>query len=217
MTSISIKAEKRENIGTLSAKKIRKNNLIPAVIYDKNGNLNISIDGKEFEKQYFKGDILSSVIELELGDKKIKTIAHKVELDAVTDRPIHIDFFNSEEKKSVRVQAKINFINADKSAGLKKGGFLNVVIRKVALICDDESKIISKIDVDIATMQVGNKIRAVDLKLPQGVRLLKKDNFLIASITGRSSKVEETATPAVATATTDKKDAAASTAAKDKK
>ncbi len=204
MTNIVLKAEKREKLGSLEAKKIKKAGKIPAVIYSKNGNVNLSIDSKEFEHEYFKGTSLSSVVELEIDGKKIKVIAHKVELDPVSDHPVHVDFFNCEETKEIKAQPKINFLNQDKSPGLKRGGFLNVTARKVAVVCENEKSVPAKIDVDVGSMQVGQKIRGNDLKLPAGVKLAKNGKFLVASITGRVSKTEENP-------------AAAAAAAKDKK
>ncbi len=95
-------------------------------------------------------------------------------------------------------------MNQDKSPGLKRGGFLNVTARKVAVVCENEKSVPAKIDVDVGSMQVGQKIRGNDLKLPAGVKLAKNGKFLVASITGRVSKTEENP-------------AAAAAAAKDKK
>lgn len=200
MTSVVLKAEKRENLGSLVAKKIRKAGKIPAVIYSKDGNINLSVDTKEFEHEYFKGTALTSVVELDLDGKKIKVIAHKVELDPVSDRPVHIDFFNCQESKTIRAQAKLVFTNQDKSPGLKRGGFLHVVLRKVDLICENEKSIPSQIQIDLGSAPVGIKIRGFDLQLPAGVKLAKKDSFLIASIIGRASKEDEAATPAAGAA-----------------
>ena len=193
MTSLVLKAEKREKLGSLEAKKIKRTGRIPAVIYSKNGNINLTIDAKEFEHEYFKGNSQTSVIELELDGKKIKVIAHQIELDPVSDRPVHVDFLNCQESKLFRAQPKLNFANQDKSPGLKKGGFLHIVLRKVEVICDNEKIIPEAIAIDVGVMHVGQKIRGADLHLPAGVKLAKKGTFLIASIIGRASKAEDDA------------------------
>lgn len=193
MTAVVLKAEKREKLGSLQNKKIKREGKIPAVIYAKDGNINLSIDAKEFEHEYFKGNAKSSVIELELSGKKIKVIAHNIDLDPVSDRPVHVDFLNCADSKTIKAQPKLNFINQDKSVGLKKGGVLHVVLRKVVVLCDSEASIPTKIDVDVAALQVGQKIRGSDLVLPKGVKLAKKPSFLIASIIGRVSKSDEAA------------------------
>ncbi|NBV06260.1 MAG: 50S ribosomal protein L25/general stress protein Ctc [Proteobacteria bacterium] len=228
MSNIVLKAEKREKLGSSEAKKIKRTGKIPAVIYSAKGNINLIIDSKEFEHEYYKGNAQTSVVEIEIAGKKTKVIAHKIELDPVSDHPIHVDFLNCEEAKAIRAQPKINFINQDKSPGLKKGGFLNIVLRKVSVVCENIKSIPEKIDVDVGAMQVGQKIRGNDLHLPAGVKLAANGKFLIASIVGRVSKAEETpaagaaatpvagaaaATPAAAT----KAPAAKAPAAKDKK
>jgi large subunit ribosomal protein L25 len=199
MTNLVLKAEKREKLGSLEAKKIKKAGKIPAVIYSPKGNINLTIDAKEFGHEYFKGTSLTSVIELEVAGKKTKVIAHKVELDPVSDHPIHVDFLNCDEAKIVRAQPKINFVNQDKSPGLKRGGFLNVVLRKVAVLCEGTKNIPEKIDVDVGSMFVGQKIRGNDLQLPEGVKLAENGKFLIASIVGRVSKTDAEEAAAAAT------------------
>jgi len=192
MTAVVLKAEKREKLGSLQTKKIKKEGKIPAIIYVKDGNnVNISIDAKEFEHEYFKGNAKSSVLELEIAGKKTKVIAHNIDLDPVSDRPIHVDFFNCADSKTIKAQPKLNFINQDKSVGLKRGGVLHIVLRKVAVLCESEASVPTKIDVDVAPLHVGQKVRGSDLVLPAGVKLAKKPSFLVASIIGRASKAED--------------------------
>lgn len=193
MTGIVLKAEKREVLGTSEARKIKRAGKIPAVIYAKDGNINLNIDAKEFEFEYFKGHSQSTVVELELDGKKIKVIAHKIDLDPVSDRPVHVDFLNCADAKVIKAQPKLNFINQDKSTGIKRGGFLHVVLRKVSVICDNETCVPESINIDIAPMHVGQKIRGSDLVLSAGVKLAKNPSFLIASIIGRVSKEDEAA------------------------
>jgi len=201
--SISLKAENREQLGTLASRKIKRQGLIPAVIYSKKGNINLTLNSRDFEQQFEKGIVLTSVIDLEISGKKTRVIAHKVELDPVSDRPIHIDFMLCEENKPIRAKPKIKFTNQDKSPGLKKGGFLHVVARKLEVLCDGEKSIPETIEADVGSLHVGSKFRANNLSLPQGVKLLKKGNFLIASVIGRGkSEDEKTATPAAATTAT---------------
>jgi large subunit ribosomal protein L25 len=190
--SISLKAEKREQIGSAAAKKIKRAGLIPAVIYSNKGeNTNISVSAHDFGREYFKGNILASIIELDLNGKKTKVIAHKVELDPVSDQPVHIDFFNCSETKGVIAKPKLTFINKEKSPGIKKGGFLHVVLRKAEVTCANQN-VPSEIIIEADSLHIGSKVRANDITLPEGVKFTDKSNFLIASITGRGKSDEET-------------------------
>lgn len=191
--SITLKAEKREQLGTAASRRLKTSGRIPAVIYAKDGNVNLSVDGREFEAEYFKGDLQATVVELDLDGKKTKVIAHKIEVDPVSDRPVHIDFFGCDNSKKIRAKAKIQFTNRDKSLGLKRGGLLNITARKVEVVCDNEKSIPQTIAVDAGSLHIGHKVRASDLNLPAGVKLTRKDNFLVASITGRGKSEEPAA------------------------
>ena len=158
--SIVLKAEVREQVGSLASKKIKRQGLIPAVIYSKEKNINISLNSRDFEHQFFKGVTLTSVIDLEIGNKKTRVIAHKIDLDPVSDRPVHIDFMLCENNKPIRAKPKINFSNQDKSPGLKKGGFLHIVARSLEVFCEGEKSIPQFIEADVGSMHVGNKFRA---------------------------------------------------------
>lgn len=188
--SVLFKAEKRVEVGSSAARKIKRCGNIPAVIYDKNGNINLSLDRKEFEREYYRGDLLASIVTVEVDSKAMRLIAHKIELDPVSDNPIHVDFLNC-DKGSIRAKSKLRFINQEKSPGLKKGGFLHIVLRKIEIVCDDIASVPSVLEVDVGSMHVGQKIRASSLKLVEGVSLIKKEDFLIASIVGRGKSEGE--------------------------
>ncbi len=194
MSSFQLKAQKREKLGSLEARRIKNSGRIPAVIYSKNGNINISLDKKEFEIEFFKGSVQTRMVEIDIEGKKINAITHRVELDPVSDHPVHIDLLNCDETKVIKAKAKLNFINQEKSPGIKKGGVLHIVLRKVEIICDNANNIPEKIDVDTGSLHVSSKVRASQLNLPAGVKLAKKGDFLIASIIGRGKSEEDKAT-----------------------
>ncbi len=191
MTSFNLKANLRTTLGSSDSRRIRKAGQVPAVIYNKGSeNLNIVIDSKDFEHQYFKGNVFTTVAHIELGGKKIQAVVHKIELNPVTDKPEHVDFVQFDKGATVKVKAKLNFINKDKSLGLKRGGFLHVVLRKVEILCSPDS-IPETIDVDTAALRVGSKVRSQDLQLPKGAKLAQKNDFIVASIIGRGSKDDD--------------------------
>ena len=183
--SVSLKAQKREQTGSLATKKIKREGLIPAIIYGEKSNINLSVDTKEFEVFYYKGIALSTVVEIELDGKKIKAIAHKIELDPVSDRPVHIDFFDCSSNSAIRAKPKLTFVGKEKSPGFKRGGFLNVVLRRAEVVCDNEASIPNEIEIDASKLSIGSKVRSENVEMPKGVQFYKKSSFLIASITGR--------------------------------
>ena len=201
MTTIfSLKASPREKIGSAESRRIRKSGQVPAVIHNKGGKaIYISVVSKELEQEYLKGNLFTSIAEIELNGKKIKAVPHNIELNPVTDRLDHIDFMGFEAGSKVKAKVKLVFANRDKSPGIKKGGFLHVVLRKVEVFCDPKA-IPTTIEIDIGSSQVGAKFRGSNLILPNDVVLANKANFVVASLLGRGSKVEEEAAPAAGTA-----------------
>ncbi len=197
MTTIfSLKASPREKIGSAESRRIRKSGQVPAVIHNTGGKaIYISVVSKELEQEYLKGNLFTSIAEIELDGKKIKAVPHNIELNPVTDRLDHIDFMGFEAGSKVKAKVKLVFANRDKSPGIKKGGFLHIVLRKVEVFCDPKA-IPTTIEIDIGSSQVGAKFRGSNLILPNDVVLANKANFVVASLLGRGSKVEEEAVPA---------------------
>lgn len=191
--STILQANKREVIGTSAATKIKKQGQIPAIIYSAKENINISLNQKEFEILYYKTTALTTVVEINIDGTKVKAIAHKIDTDPVTDRPIHIDFFNCDSNKDIKAKPRLIFTGKDKSPGLKRGGFLHTVLRRVEIICDNADAVIDEIEIDASKLHLGDKLTSQDVKLPQGTKFSKKGQFLIASVTGRGKSEDDKA------------------------
>ncbi len=191
MSSFNLKAEKREKFGSLEANRIKKSGNIPAVILAKSGNKNITVNAREFDIEFRKGNIQSKVIEIEIDGKKVKSIVRNIDLDPVKDKIVHLEFLDLEDTKQIRAWPKVEIKGRDKSPGIKRGGFLNVRIRKVEVICEDIAKIPDVIEIDVAKLRVGDKIRKDDVNPGAGVKFATNRNFLLVSITGRGKSATE--------------------------
>ena len=136
----SLKATKREKLTTGSNNKLRAEGLIPAIIYGgDNPNLNISINKKEISNVINSETFLSKVLELDLDGKKERVIPRDVAYHVVSEEPIHIDFMRIVSGKKIVLEIPVKFINHPDSPGLKRGGVLNIVRRKVELKCPAEN------------------------------------------------------------------------------
>jgi large subunit ribosomal protein L25 len=200
---VVLKAQKREILGTGSSRAIRKKGMIPAEIYG-NGkeNISISLPENEVTRLYRKPSFTSTIIQIDVDGKSYKVLPKSVQLHPINDL-VHTADFMHLASETQRVAVPLLFSNLDKSIGIKRGGFFNISKRKVILICD-VNKIPANIEFDMEKMRVGSSIRAHDLTIPDGCKLVCADNFFVASITGRGSKDETdeattTATPAAAT------------------
>lgn len=176
----------REEIGGSSARKLKKEGKIPAVIYGEKDkpNVNISLDLKEFEKEYKKGCIETKNIEIKTDKESFEVVCYQIDLDPVSDRPRHIDFISTKGKKEVKVLVPIKYTNRDKALGLKNGGFVNILVRKVQVICDPK-KIPAYFEIDCTPLRLKQSVMLFDLKLSDGAKLVSKKNIMLVKVIGR--------------------------------
>ena len=179
----NLKAIKRESTSSGSNNKLRSEGLIPAILYGgKDANLNISIQKKEIKNLIDSDTFLSKVLELEIDGKKEKVIPRDVAFNVVSEEPIHIDFMRIVSGKKIILEIPVKFINHPDSPGLKRGGVLNIVRRKVELKCPAES-IPDEIVVDLTGTDIGTSIKISSVKLSENVIPTISDrDFVIATV-----------------------------------
>lgn len=199
---IALSAEARGNTGTGDARALRREGKVPAIVYGgKQKELSIAINAKELIREYHKGNFTSKPVNLTVGSETIRVLPRDIQIDPVTDFPIHADFMRVVKGEEVLVKVKVRFINTDKSPGIKRGGVLNIVRRYVDFICDTDH-IPETITVDLEGTKIGQSIHISHVELPKNARPAITDrDFTIATVAGRTSKDEdETAASSAAAA-----------------
>ena len=178
-----LKATKRESLSSGSNNKLRAKGLIPAILYGgKDANQNISVNKKEISGIINSDTFLSKVLELDIDGKKEKVIPRDVAYNVVSEEPIHIDFMRIVSGKKIILEIPVKFINHPDSPGLKRGGVLNIVRRKVELKCPAEN-IPDEIVVDLAGTDIGTSIKISSITLPENVVPTITDrDFVVATV-----------------------------------
>ena len=185
---ISLEATVRDNKtkGQLSA--IRSSGNVPAIIYGgKDENEKVSISKKILKSTIEKENFLSSIITLSCSGKNQNVLPREVIYDVLTDEPIHVDFLRVVPGVKIRIEVPVEFINHEKSPGLKKGGVLNIVRRKVELKCPSE-KIPEKLTLDLDGIEIGESFKISSVNL---------DNDVVPTIQGRDFVIATLAAPTV--------------------
>jgi large subunit ribosomal protein L25 len=179
----NLKAIKRESTSTGSNNKLRSEGLIPAILYGgKDKNQNISVEKKDIKNLVYSDTFLSKVLELDIDGKKEKVIPRDVAFNVVSEEPIHIDFMRIVAGKRIILEIPVKFTNHPDSPGLKRGGVLNIVRRKVELKCPAEN-IPDEIIVDLAGTDIGTSIKISSVKLNENVVPTITDrDFVIATV-----------------------------------
>lgn len=182
-TIITMSAETRDRAGKGAARATRRDGRVPAVIYgDKKDPVLVSVAPKELIKELNKAGFFNHLIELKLGSENHLVLARDVQLDPVTDRPVHVDFLRVGAESTVTVEIPVKFINSDRSPGIKRGGMLNVVRHEVEMICR-ATDIPESLTVDLNGLNVGDSVHISMIALPAGSKPVISDrDFTIATI-----------------------------------
>jgi large subunit ribosomal protein L25 len=190
MVDLSFIGVKRKNLGTGNARALRRAGKIPAVVYGFDKNYKLTLIYKDFLKVYLKGGFMCKLINIIFGEEKLKVISKEVQVDPVTDNPIHVDFQIIKDNVPIKVAVLVKAINEDKSPGIKRGGILNVVNKYVDLNCIP-GNIPTSLQVDISGFEIGKSIHINEIQLPNGAALVSKNNFTVLTIAGRVDENQE--------------------------
>ena len=187
-----LKATKRTTVSSGQVNKLRSDGFIPAVLYGgKKNNLNISLNKLHLQNVINTETFMSKVFDLNIDGNAEKALPRDIAYDPVSDEPIHIDFIRVEKGSKLNLEIPVKFINSDKSPGLKKGGVLNVVRRKVELKCPTEN-IPSEIIVDLDNTEINTSLKISSVKLPEGVVPIIADrDFVIGTVVAPTVLVEQ--------------------------
>ena len=194
-----LKATKRTSASTGQVNKLRSDGFVPAVLYGgKKNNLNISLKKLHLRNLLNTKTFLSKVFDLDIDGNSEKALPRDIAYDPISDEPIHIDFMRITKGSKLILEIPVKFINSDKSPGLKKGGVLNIVRRKVELKCPAEN-IPDEIVVDLNNTEINSSLKISSVKLPENiVPTITDRDFVIATVAAPTilaepEKVEETA------------------------
>ena len=189
--ALTLPAETRR-AGKGASRALRREGRVPAVVYGgKDEILVIHVEAKELSRQLGTGHFFNSIVELQVGGQKVRTLPKDVAFHPVSDRPLHVDFLRLAADAKVTVNVPVLFINEEASPGIKRGGVLNIVRHELELVCDSDS-IPSDITIDLTGLEVGDSIHIEQVTLPAGsVSAITDRDFTIATIVAPSAMKSE--------------------------
>jgi large subunit ribosomal protein L25 len=195
-TEYILEAKSRQSMGTANAKKIRRENGIPAVVYGDIDNNNIVLDANEVAKQVRDSGFYSSVIQLKIDKDTIDVILKDLQRDPTKSYITHMDFFAVDKNKAVVVNIPILFTNEDTCAGVKlSGGIISHIQSELEISCLPKD-LPDNIVVDIAELEIGHSIHLSEIKLPANVELAtpvdeEHDSPVVSCYEPKAEKIEE--------------------------
>ena len=181
MNSLDANIRNTKTKGELSS--LKNNGSVPAIIYGGEAqNEKISISKKLLKNLIENENFLSSIVTLNVDGKPQNVLPREIKYHIITDEPIHVDFLRVVKGVKIRIEVPVQFINHEKSPGLKRGGVLNIVRRKVELRCPSE-KIPENLVIDLDGVDIGESFKISSINLETDVvPTIRGRDFVIATL-----------------------------------
>ena len=181
MISLDANIRNTKTKGELSL--LRNSGNVPAVIYGGEAqNETISVSKKILKSLIEKQNFLSNIVTLKVDGKPQNVLPREIKYHIISDEPIHVDFLRVVPGVKIRIEVPVQFINHEKSPGLKRGGVLNIVRRKVELRCPSE-KIPESLVIDLDGIDIGESFKISSINLESDVTpTIKGRDFVIATL-----------------------------------
>jgi large subunit ribosomal protein L25 len=191
MADIVLNVEVREKTGTGGARVVRREGLVPGILYggDKDP-VAISVKMNEFKKALYTGKLLGHLVTLKYGAETQPVIAKAVDMHPVTDVPTHFDLYRVSANQQIKINVPLHFRHQDEAPGIKRGGTLNIVFHDVQVSCAADH-IPEELIADLTGLDIGASVRVSDLTFPANVTPAVPADTVLATISGASSQADE--------------------------
>lgn len=193
MKTISLEGTKRESAGKKSAKALRKEELVPCVMYGGAENYSFTVKYNDLLKIVYTDQYLKVAVKIEGTTKE--ALVKDIDFHPTTDKILHVDFLELVPGKAIKTEIPIKLIG--KAKGVLVGGVLELNLRKLAVKATPE-QLVDHIDVDVSALELGKAIKVQKLETP--FHVLTPGSIPLARIiiprAMRSAKAKEAAAPA---------------------
>jgi len=186
MKSITINGSQRESVGKKSTKALRNAGQVPCVIYGGDKPLHFSAPELAFSKLVYTASAHTVVITLDNGEE-YNAIMQDIQFHAVTDRILHIDFYQISEKKAITMDIPVHTVGSSK--GVMNGGVLRKPFRKLRVKAIP-SKLPDFVEIDITELKIGSKLYITELE-NEDYTFLHPENTVVCQVRRSRLVVEE--------------------------
>ena len=185
MKSITIKGSKRESVGKKATKALRNAGMVPCVVYGGDEPISFSAEEIAFKNLVYTPDVHTVVVNL--GGTKVTAILQDIQFHPVTDRILHIDFYQIFDDKEVTMEIPVR--TKGNARGVRNGGTLRMVSRKLRVKALPEN-LPDFIEADITEMRIGNKMYVTAIKT-DNYKIMHTDNTVICQVRTSRTAVAE--------------------------
>ena len=193
--SITITAQLREITGTNKVRNLRKNEMVPAVIYGNEAEVQkVNIPLNELLKASQNDLFYTQILLIAIDGKEEKVVLKELQREPQKGKLLHADFMRVSKKTILKVTVPINFINEENCLGVKtEGGVIIKTAREIEVSCSAEN-IPESIDIDIENLNLNESLRLSDIVLPEGAEipgLTEETDQLVVSVNPPKAVIED--------------------------
>ncbi len=182
------KVERRNELGKEKVKKLRKQGLLPAIVYGPHIDpIPVKLPFSrvhEIIKEY-----AHDLIELDIEGEKLQVVLKDVQWDYIKQIPLHLDFYNITAGEEFETTVPLKFVGEPR--GIRKGGIVEYFLHEVEILTTPD-KLPHFIEVDVSALDVGDVLLVRDISLPEGVKILNEPEETVVVVTAPGAvEVEE--------------------------
>jgi large subunit ribosomal protein L25 len=189
---IRLEVKEREEVGTRISKRLRRQGLIPGVLYGRSEPHAITIPERDLRRALTSEGGLNAILDVVLEGQKTAhpSILKEYQQDPVKGRLIHVDFQEVRLDQTIHATVPVHLVGAEDSPGIREGGVLSQVSRDVNVEALP-MEIPEHLDLDVSRMQMNDTLRLSDLSAPEGVKLLDDpEETVLATVSMPALEVE---------------------------
>ena len=188
-----VSARVRKSKGKGAVRKLRKDNVIPAIFYGpQTESVMLAVDYPELESLMKQGRAENVILDLQMqtdsGTENRKAILKDVSIDPVKDTVLHVDFYEISMDREITVDIPIRLTNTP--VGVTDGGVLQQITRQLTISCLPD-KMIDVLEMDVSGLAIGDSLHVEDIELPEGINSLDEGHLTIAVVAAPTVVEEE--------------------------
>ena len=179
MKELELQGSLRSETGKGKARRLRKNGLIPGIVYGNKANLMVTLNHDDMAKLLKKAKA-NAIFNLKVEkNKDRKVVIKELQRDVITRDFLHVDLFEISMEKKIKISVPIE--ETGLAVGIKMGGILTHILRELKVECLPES-IPETIKIDVSNLDVGHNLHVRDIVVPDGVTILSNPDETICSV-----------------------------------
>lgn len=172
MNEYQLLAEPRDGGGKSAARRLRREGMIPAVLYGAGQDtVSIKLNANDVHKRLENEAFYSHILDIKVGSQATQAVLKALQRDPVTDLVVHMDLLRVSSSQEITMHVPLHFVGEDTCPGKKAGGVANHLLVDLEISCLPKD-LPEYIEVDMSAMDIGDSIHLSELVMPEGVTLL---------------------------------------------